>query len=158
MFFHFRFRSREFLGIIASDSHSLIVEMDFFHSLPIPELWEWIFFIPFPFPNFGNRFFHSLPIPKFWECFFFIPFPFLNWGNGFFQFPSHSRTSGMELSIPVPVPKLPNMSFLLTPALMSVWICKILSIVINLENSLCFFIQHYKAKNIPNSPAPRFLH
>ena len=82
--------------------------MVFFHSLPIPELWEWIFFIPFPFPNFGNRFFHSLPIPEFWECFFFIPFPFPNWGNGFFQFPSRSRTSGMELSIPVPVPELPN--------------------------------------------------
>ena len=62
----------------------------------------------FPFPNFGNRFFHSLPIPKFWECFFFIPFPFPNWGNGFFQFPSRSRNSGMELSIPVPVPELRN--------------------------------------------------
>ena len=94
--------------MIASDSHSRIVGMDFFHSLPVPELWEWIFFIPFPFPNFGNRFFHSLPIPEFWEWFFFIPFPFPNWGNGFFQFPSRSRTSGMELSIPVPVPELPN--------------------------------------------------
>ena len=108
MFFHSRSRSREFLGMIASDSHSRIVGMDFFHSLPVPELWEWIFFIPFPFPNFGNRFFHSLPIPEFWEWFFFIPFPFPNWGNGFFQFPSRSRTSGMELSIPVPVPELPN--------------------------------------------------
>ena len=37
---------------------------------------------------------------------FFIPFPFTNWGNGLFQFPSLSRTSGMELSIPVP--ELPN--------------------------------------------------
>ena len=108
MFFHSRSRSWEFLGMIASDSHSRIVGMDFFHSLPVPELWEWIFFIPFPFPNFGNRFFHSLPIPEFWEWFFFIPFPFPNWGNGFFQFPSRSRTSGMELSIPVPVPELPN--------------------------------------------------
>ena len=108
MFFHSRSRSREFLGMIASDSHSRIVGMDFFHSLPVPELWEWIFFIPFPFPNFGNRFFHSLPIPEFWEWFFFIPFPFPNWGNGFFQFPSRSRTSGMELSIPVPVPELLN--------------------------------------------------
>ena len=51
MFFHSRSRSREFLGMIASDSHSRIVGMDFFHSLPVPELWEWIFFIPFPFPN-----------------------------------------------------------------------------------------------------------
>ena len=108
IFFHSRSRSRVFLGMIASDSHSRIVGMDFFHSLPVPELWEWIFFIPFPFPNFGNRFFHSLPIPEFWEWFFFIPFPFPNWGNGFFQFPSRSRTLGMELSIPVPVPELPN--------------------------------------------------
>ena len=91
MFFHSRSRSREFLGMIASDSHSRIVGMDFFHSLPVPELWEWIFFIPFPFPNFGNKFFHSLPIPEFWECFSFIPFPFPNCGNGFYQFPSRSR-------------------------------------------------------------------
>ena len=67
----------------------------FFHSLPVPELWEWIFFIPFQFPNFRNQFFHSLPISEFWEWFFF-----------------RSRTSGMELSIPVPipvpVPELPN--------------------------------------------------
>ena len=107
-FFHSRSRSREFLGMIASDSHSRIVGMDFFHSLTVPELWGWIFFIPSPFPNFGNRFFHSLPIPEFWEWFFFIPFLFPNWGNGFFQFPSRSRTSGIELSIPVPVPELPN--------------------------------------------------
>ena len=66
-------------------------------------MWEWIFsfpfcsrivgidfFIPFPFPNFGNV--------------FFIPFPFLIFGNGFFPFPSRSRTLRMELSIPVPVP------------------------------------------------------
>ena len=33
----------------------------------------------------------------------FDPFPHV-----FFQFPSRSRTSGMELSIPVPVPELPN--------------------------------------------------
>merc|ERR1712116_111039 len=33
--------------------------MDFFHSLPVPELWEWVFSIPFPFPNFTNGFFDS---------------------------------------------------------------------------------------------------
>ena len=66
-FFHSRSRYWVFLAMIASDSHSRIVGMDFFHSLPVPELWEWIFFIPFLFPNFGNRFFHSLPIPEFWE-------------------------------------------------------------------------------------------
>ena len=35
--------------------------MDFFHSLPVPEFREWIFFIPFPFPNFENGFF---PFPS----------------------------------------------------------------------------------------------
>jgi len=79
--------------------------MDFFHSLPVPEFREWIFFIPFPFPNFGNGFFsfpsrsrisgmdffHSLPVPEFWEWIFFIPFPFPNFGNGFFPFPSRSQ-------------------------------------------------------------------
>ena len=52
-FFHSRSRSRVFLGMIASDSHSRIVGMDFF--------------IPFLFPNFGNGFFHSLPVPEIWE-------------------------------------------------------------------------------------------
>ena len=92
IFFHSRSRSRVFLGMIASDSHSRIVGMDFFHSLPVPEFWEWIFFIPFPFPNFGNRFFHSLPIPEFWE-----------W---FFLFPSHSRIEGMVFFNCLPVPEL----------------------------------------------------
>merc|ERR1711949_43711 len=58
----------------------------------LPEFREWIFFIPFPFPNFGNGFFsfpsrsrisgmdffHSLPVPKFREWVFSIPFPFPN--------------------------------------------------------------------------------
>ena len=35
--------------------------MVFFHSLPVPELWDWIFFIPFPFPNNGNGIF---PFPS----------------------------------------------------------------------------------------------
>ena len=83
-------RSRSFPRMEASDS--------------LPEFREWIFsfpsrsrisgmdfFIPFPFPNFGNGFFHSLPVPKFWEWIFFIPFPFPNFGNGFFPFPSRSR-------------------------------------------------------------------
>ena len=125
-FFHSRSRSRVFLGMIASDSHSRIVGMDFFHSLPVPELWEWIFFIPFPFPNFGNRFFHSLPIPEFWEWFFFhslpvpelrewvfsIPFPFPNFGNGIIHYRSRSRTpkchsrSGLTCSFPSQVLRL----------------------------------------------------
>ena len=102
--FLFPSRSRSFPRMEASDS--------------LPEFWEWIFFIPFPFPNFGNGFFYSLPVPELWEWiflfpsrsrisgmgffnslpvpefrewFFLIPFPFPNFGNGFFQFPSRSR-------------------------------------------------------------------
>ena len=33
--------------------------MVFFHSLPVPKLREWVFSIPFPFPNFGNGIIHS---------------------------------------------------------------------------------------------------
>ena len=66
--------------------------MDFFHSLPVPEFWEWIFFIPFPFPKFGIGFFYSLLVPKFWEWAFSIPFPFPNFGNGIFYSCSRSRT------------------------------------------------------------------
>ena len=58
-------RSRSFPRMEASDSRSRTLGMDFF--------------IPFPFPNFGNGFFHSLPVPKLWEWKFFIPFPFPNW-------------------------------------------------------------------------------
>merc|ERR1719210_1212735 len=44
----------------------------------LPEFREWIFFIPFPYPNFGNGFFHSLPVPEFREWVYSIPFPFPN--------------------------------------------------------------------------------
>merc|ERR1711954_290880 len=83
----------------------------------LPEFQEWIFFIPFPFPNFGNGFFsfpsrsrisgmgffNSLPVPEFREWIFSIPFPFPNFGNGFFPFP-------------FPFPN-PQKSFPLTPGL-----------------------------------------
>ena len=36
------------------------------------------FFIPFPFPYCGNGFFHSLPVPELWEWIFLIHFPFAN--------------------------------------------------------------------------------
>ena len=86
----------------------------------LPEFREWIFFIPFPFPNFGNGFFsfpsrsrilgmdffHSLPVPEFWEWIFFIPFPFPNFGNGFFSFPSRSRILGMCFFHSLPVPEI----------------------------------------------------
>ena len=111
--------SRAFLVMIASDSHSRFVGMDFFlpfpfpkfgnvffsfpsrsriegmdffHSLPVPELWEWIFFIPFPFPNFGNRFFSFLSHSQIQGMGSSIPFPFLNFGNGIIHSRSCSRT------------------------------------------------------------------
>ena len=63
--FLFPSRSRSFPRMEASDS--------------LPEFREWIFFIPFPFPNFGN---------------------------GFFSFPSRSRISGMDFFHSLPVPEL----------------------------------------------------
>ena len=56
-------RSRSLLEMEASDSRSRIVDMDFlfpYHSqtLGLP------FFIPFPFPNFGNGFCHSLSVSE----------------------------------------------------------------------------------------------
>ena len=70
--------SQLFLGMIASDSRSRKMGMDFF--------------FPFPFPNFRNV--------------FFVPFPFPNFEDGFFPFLSWSRTSGLELSIPIPALEL----------------------------------------------------
>ena len=75
----------------ASDSRSRTLGMDFF--------------IPFPFPNFGNAyfsfpsrsrimrivFFQSLPVPKLWE-----------W---IFSFPSRSRIVGMDFFHSLPVPE-----------------------------------------------------
>merc|ERR1711952_106778 len=58
----------------------------------LPEFREWIFFIPFPFPNFGNGFFSFPSHSRILGMDFFIPFPFPNFGNGIFQFPSRSRT------------------------------------------------------------------
>ena len=42
--------------------------MVFFHSLPVPELREWVFSIPFPFPNFGNGIIHSLSRSRTPKC------------------------------------------------------------------------------------------
>ena len=42
---------------------------------------------------------------------FFIPFPFPNFGNGFFSFPSRSRILGMEFFIPFPFPNFGNVFF-----------------------------------------------
>ena len=76
--------------MIASDSHSRNVGMDFFHSLPLPEFWESIFSFPSNSRILGIAFSHSLTVPEFWECVFSIPFPFPNFGNGIIH--SRSRT------------------------------------------------------------------
>ena len=81
-------RSQSFPRMEASDSLSRTLGMDFF--------------IPFPFPNCGNRFshsrilgmvfFHSLSVPEFREWVFSIAFLFPNFGNGIIHSRSRSRT------------------------------------------------------------------
>merc|ERR1719429_595228 len=51
----------------------------------LPEFREWIFFIPLPFPNFGNGFFSFPSRSRILGMDFFIPFLFPNFGNGFFH-------------------------------------------------------------------------
>jgi len=65
-------RSRSFPRMEASDS--------------LPEFREWIFFIPFPFPNFGNGFFSFPSRSRILGMDFFHSLPFPNFGNGFFSF------------------------------------------------------------------------
>merc|ERR1712116_66564 len=93
--FHFDYlhpsHSRSFPGMEASDS--------------LPEFRECIFFIPFPFPNFGNAFFSFPSRSRILGMDFFHSLPFPNFGNGFFQFPSRSRISGMGSSNSLPVPE-----------------------------------------------------
>ena len=101
-------RSQSFPRMEASDSLSRTLGMDFF--------------IPFPFPNFGNGFFsfpsrsrilgmdffHSLPVPEFWEWDFFIPFPFPKFGNGFFYSLPVPEFREWAFSIPFPFPNFGN--------------------------------------------------
>ena len=93
--------------------------------MPPPPTISWIplllqsatlYYLPFPgilgndslwfsFSKNGNGFFLSLPVPEFWECFFYslsVP-EFWGW---IFSFLSWSRTSGLELSIPIPALEL----------------------------------------------------
>ena len=72
----------------------------------LPEFREWIFFIPFPFPNFGNGFFSFPSRSRILGMDFFHSLPFPNFGNGFFSFPSRSRTLGMDFFHSLPVPEL----------------------------------------------------
>ena len=70
-------RSRPSPRMKASDSLSRIMEMDF--SFPFcSRIVEMDFFILFPFLNYGNGFFHSLPVLELWEWIIFIPFTFPN--------------------------------------------------------------------------------
>ena len=50
---------------VSGNSRSRISGMFFFHSLPVLELREWVFF-------------NSLPVPKLWEWNYPFPFPFPN--------------------------------------------------------------------------------
>ena len=54
-------------------------------------MWEWIFSFPSRSRILGIN--------------FFIPFPFPNFGNGFFSFPSRSRILGMCFFHSLPVPE-----------------------------------------------------
>ena len=45
-------------------------------------------------------------LPEFQEWIFFIPFPFPNFGNGIFSFPSRSRSLGMDFFHSLPIPEL----------------------------------------------------
>ena len=77
------------------------------HSCPFPSIKS-----SDPFPHYGNGCFHSLPVPEFWEWVSFIPFPFLNLGNGIFSFPSRSRILGMGFFHSLPIPEIWEWIFL----------------------------------------------
>ena len=79
-------RSRSFPRMEASDSLSRTLGMDFF--------------IPFPFPNFGNGFFSFPSRSRILGIDFFIPFPFPNFGIFFY-----SRILGMFFFHSLPVPE-----------------------------------------------------
>ena len=107
-------RSRSFPRMEASDSLSRTLGMDFF--------------IPFPFPNFGNGFFsfpsrsrilgmgffHSLPIPEIWEWIFLFPSRSQISGMGFFNSLPVPKFREWDFSIPFPFPNSQK-SFPLTP-------------------------------------------
>ena len=63
--------------------------MVFFHSLPVPELREWFFSIPFPFPNFRNGIIHSRSRSRTPKC--------------------HSRSPLISTSLSPPHPSSPHL-------------------------------------------------
>ena len=79
-------RSRPFPRMKASNSLSGIMGMDFFIPFPFPNfgnaffsfssrsrIMGMFFFHIFPFPNCGDRFVSFLSLHEFWECFFLFP-------------------------------------------------------------------------------------
>ena len=64
--------------MIASDSHSQIMGMDFFIRFPFLNYEDAFFSFPSRSRNLGMDFFHSLPVPEIREWIFSIPFPFPN--------------------------------------------------------------------------------
>ena len=71
-------RSRPFPRRKASDSLSRIMGIDFFIPFPFPNFGNAFFSFPSPSRIMGMVFFHSLPVPELWEWIFLIPFPFPN--------------------------------------------------------------------------------
>ena len=71
-------RSRPFPRMTASDSCSQIMGMDFFFPFPFLNFGNVFFSFPSRSQIMGMFFFHSLPVPKLWAWIFFIPFPFPN--------------------------------------------------------------------------------
>ena len=100
--FFFHSHSRIFLRMIASDTRSRIVGMDFFSFPSRSRILAIDLFIPFPFPNLGNvffsfpsrsqifgmGFFHSLPVPELREW----NYPFPNSKKSFPLTPGQFRT------------------------------------------------------------------
>ena len=71
-------RSRPFPRMKASDSLSRIMGMDFFIPFPFPYFGNAFFSFPSRSRIVGMDFFHSPTVPDLWEWIFLIPFPFLN--------------------------------------------------------------------------------
>jgi len=70
--------SRTFPRMEASDSLSQTLGMDFFIPFPFPNFGDGFFSFPSRSRILGMDFFHSLPVPELWEWIFSIPFPFPN--------------------------------------------------------------------------------
>ena len=77
--------------LLLSINSSSILVLDFFIPFPFPNFGNRFFFIPFSFLSSGSVFFHSLPFLNFGNI-FSIPFPFLSFGNGFIHTRSRSRS------------------------------------------------------------------